>query len=139
MYTNPSYARYRIREKHRRLYVLTKTQMLFGFIVSVFLSIFFGAYFDKYGHLLVTQLKKVAMNAVKDTTPPSAEAAYDSDTPGSSGSAADGGAAPQTASQNLTIEERLQLIERRSQRAGVGASGGQTADDAARTVSARPR
>lgn len=146
MYTNPSYARYRIREKHRRLYVLTKTQMVFGFVVSVVLSIFFGAYFDKYGHLLVTQLKKTAMNAVKDAPAATAGAADDDPAYAARGTlpadkvAGNGARSSEASTANLTIEERLKLIERRSQLAGVGNSGGSEGAAANRPGTAsRPR
>lgn len=107
MYHNPSYDKYRIRERHRRIYVLTKTQMFIGFVVSVFFSIFFGAYFERYGHLLLKHIEGLAASAIE----------------GGSGtlSASDSSAPiPTEKPRPKSIEERLREIEVRSSKAPLG-------------------
>ncbi len=100
MYHNPSYDRYRIREKHRRIFVLTKTQFVVGFLVSLFFSIFFSAYFERYGHALVAHTKDLLMQAMQiDDSPSERELAAQIDEP---------------LLESLTIEERLQRLQART-------------------------
>ena len=98
---NPSYYRYRIREKHRRIFVLTKTQFVVGFLVSLFFSIFFSAYFERYGHFLVAHTKELLLQAFQaaDENPSERELASQTDDP---------------ILESLTIEERLKRLQART-------------------------
>lgn len=101
MYHNPSYDRYRIREKHRRIFVLTKTQFVVGFLVSLFFSIFFSAYFERYGHVLVAHTKDLLMQAlqIEDESQSERELAAQLNDP---------------ILESLTVEERLQRLQART-------------------------
>jgi len=52
-----AYNRYLKRELHRRQYTFTKTKAFIGFILSTIFSIIFGAYFDRYGPIIIKQTK----------------------------------------------------------------------------------
>ena len=101
MHHNPSYDRYRIREKHRRIFVLTKTQFVVGFLVSLFFSIFFSAYFERYGHFLVAHTKELLMQAIQvdEESQSQREIAAQISDP---------------ILESLTVEERLQRLQART-------------------------
>ncbi len=74
-----SYKRYQWREKHKKQYTFTKTKMVAGFFLSVLSSIFLGAYFDRYGHIVLTQVVEAYQTASADE-PVSAPAIRERDT-----------------------------------------------------------
>jgi hypothetical protein len=65
---NSYYKRQQWREKHKKQYTFTKTKMVAGFFLSVLSSIFLGAYFDRYGHVVLTQVVEAYQTASSDET-----------------------------------------------------------------------
>ncbi len=103
---NPNYFRYRIREKHRRIFVLTKTQFFFGFLVSLFFSLLFSSYFENYGHLLANYLKNAVLKAIEEQ-----EELVEEDEPPAGSSAKSG----PNEKQELPVEERLRRLQSRTE------------------------